>query len=131
VCQLSLLPPVFVIVTTCPGGFGIPCVVLKFRLSGVAPIIGSEGDGGDCTTNCTITVCVLWAARNEIVLTYVPGFSMAALAATATTARAEAFNCPLAGVTVSQFATETAFQPITPAQLDVALKLSDWLLGLP
>ena len=123
--QMSGLLPVLVIVTTCPGGEGIPCVVLKLRPSGVAPIIGAEGGGGGCTVNCTITVCVLCAAVNAILPMYVPGFRMLALTPIDVTVLADPFNCPLAGVTANQLLAEVAFQLIVPAQLEVAPILSD------
>ena len=125
VCQISWLLPVLVIVTTCPGGLGIPCVVLKFRFKGVAPMIGALGGGGGCTINCTTTDCVLCAAKKAILLVYVPGFKPVVFTPTAVTVLVAPFNCPLAGVTVSHGAVGTAFQLIIPAQLAVAPKPSD------
>lgn len=123
--QVSGLLPVLVIVTTCGGGEGMPCVVLKLRPSGVAPKIGAEGGGGGCTINCTITVCVLCAAVNAILLVYVPGFRVLALTPIEVTVLAVPFNCPLAGVIANQLLAEVAFQLIVPAQLEVAPILSD------
>jgi hypothetical protein len=59
------------------------------------------------------------------VLAYVPGLRIVAFTPTAVTVLAELFNCPLAGVTVSQLAAEMAFQLIVPAQLEVVLKVRD------
>ena len=63
-------------------------------------------------------------------LTYVPGLRMLALTPIAVTVFAEPLNSPLAGVTVNQFAAEMAFQLITLAQLTLAPRLKDRLLGL-
>src|SRR5947209_18064747 len=103
----------------------MPCVVLKLRLRGVAPIIGAPGGGGDCTTICTTASCVLCSAMKAILLTYVPAFNPAIFTPTAVTVLVAPFTCPLAGVTTSQAASETAFQLIMPAQLAVAPKPSD------
>ncbi len=65
--HLSRLPPLLVMVTTWPVGLGCPCVLLKLRVSGEAPIIGAAGGGRGCTVNCTMTVWVLWLAIKEIV----------------------------------------------------------------
>src|SRR5260370_32604154 len=65
VLHLSGLPPLLVMVTTCPVGLGSPWVLLKLRLSGEAPITGSAGGGGACTTNITVTVCWLIPVTNE------------------------------------------------------------------
>src|SRR5258706_3077015 len=66
VLHLSGLPPLLVIVTTWPVGLGSPCVLLKLRLSGEAPITGSTGGGGGWTTSLTMTVCGLIPMTNEI-----------------------------------------------------------------
>jgi hypothetical protein len=55
---------------------------------------------------------------------------MLALTPIAVTVFAEPLNSPLAGVTVNQFAAEMAFQLITLAQLTLAPRLKDRLLGL-
>src|ERR1051326_788444 len=55
---------------------------------------------------------------------------MLALTPIAVTVLAEPLNCPLAGVTVSQFAAEMAFQLVRPAQLALLVRLKDRLLGL-
>src|SRR6266566_5693523 len=117
VCQISWLLPVLVIVTTCPGGLGIPCVVLKFRFKGVAPMIGALGGGGGCTINCTTTDCVLCAAKKAILLVYVPGFKPVVFTPTAVTVLVAPFHCPLAGVTVSHEPVKPPFKLIFPEKL--------------
>src|SRR5260370_24642176 len=59
VLHLSGLPPLLVMVTTWPVGLGSPCVLLKLRLSGEAPITCSVGGGAGWTTNITVSVCEL------------------------------------------------------------------------
>ena len=44
--QLSVPPPLLVMVITWPVGLGCPCVLLKLKLSGEAPIMGEAGEGG-------------------------------------------------------------------------------------
>src|SRR5579884_295836 len=64
VLHLSVLPPLLVMVTTCPVGLGCPWVLLKFRLSGETAMMGALGGGGACTCNCTITDWVLcWVVK--------------------------------------------------------------------
>src|SRR6266568_7471324 len=92
VCQSSGLPPLFVIVTTWPPGFGNPCVVLKLILSGDAPMIGAVGGGGAWTVNCTITVCVLSPVSTETVPVYDPGLRPPTFTPTAVTVRVAPFN---------------------------------------
>src|SRR5258708_35314670 len=65
VLHLSGLPPLLVMVTTCPVGLGSPWVLLKLRLSGEAPITGSAGGGGAWTPNITTTSFVLIPGTNE------------------------------------------------------------------
>src|SRR5271157_2610447 len=62
--HLRGLVPLLVIVTTWPVGLGCPCVLLKLRLSGEAPIIGANEEGV-CTVSCTIIVSVLCPETNE------------------------------------------------------------------
>src|SRR5258708_13572375 len=65
VLHLSGLPPLLVMVTTWPVGLGSPCVLLKLKLSGEAPITGSAGEGAGSITTIPVTVCVLIPATNE------------------------------------------------------------------
>ncbi len=94
-------------------------------------MIGVVGEGGGCTINCTINVCVLCLLLKAILLVYVPGLRFVIFTLTAVIVRLFPWSCPLAGVLVNQLAYETAFQLTVPEQLGVALRLNEPLLGLP